>query len=510
MKTGLKPAAWAKIFGALALIALYACLIAPLYFNRAFVPDEDWFFSIARLRAPKIDQTGWMAFFLRQPNELGYGALYWMFYIAVVKMFPEPLLAMRGFAFGIMVLMPVLYLIYGMKQGKTVLWPVLLYLTFPMAWWTGKITGPENFSLIIAMAGLYLLRMARFAGKGVLGSWLLGLAAGIKLNIFPVFLFAVGFEIISSGFRLRRVFGQVFFFVAGFLTCTPLIFADPGYFIVNILVSGYPPNYSLAHLAHILWNQAWEWDAVFRGGFFNWGLAPVSAILFLALCRQVRLSGSAGFGFLLAVAVATLMCLTNGRFYGWYWFPVISLIPLISCHLTLPDQAARVLAGLIVITNLGFNAPLILKQYQVKQNHIEMMESRHEAQKEYRRVIRSIREDLTLVVEYTDVFLGLDHKVLLHRRYLPSPKLLRRGNAWLWLNNRRFMRLRQGQNALLIIEKNRFRLLPLCPITRLLSGEDNDKLDLRIWQGRFHTYVLVARSVKGAPERRVTYEDFRD
>ena len=60
-----------------------------------------------------------------------------------------------------------------------------------MCWWTGKLTGPETYSLAgLSTIGVTMLLLQRRHQTVFVAAVLLGLAIGIKLTVVPVLLFA--------------------------------------------------------------------------------------------------------------------------------------------------------------------------------------------------------------------------------------------------------------------------------------------------------------------------------
>ena len=97
---------------------------------------------------------------------------------------------------------------------------VLVYLALPMAWWTGKLIGPEIWTLFFGLVGLSLfLRESGGKGSRVLGACCIGFAVGIKLTAIPVFIYALGETVLAR--RWKRVFVLLAFVALGVLLAHP-------------------------------------------------------------------------------------------------------------------------------------------------------------------------------------------------------------------------------------------------------------------------------------------------
>ena len=181
------------------LLILYSLSLLIIYcITKAKVPDEIWFLNLVK----KLSFNNYKEVLFMQ-NYLGYGALYWIFLYTVKK-----IIWLRLIAWVCIVLAPVSVIFIQKKLFdfplKYILLSVILYLSFPCAWFTGKIIGPELYSNMLAIAGcvlalyVYTKKVRLSYILYLLAGILLGLSVGIKLYNITFCLF------ILSGIIIRN------------------------------------------------------------------------------------------------------------------------------------------------------------------------------------------------------------------------------------------------------------------------------------------------------------------
>ena len=156
------------------LLTLYAAtnLIIYLHYN-VMVFDEAWFICCFSYK--------------EFTNHLGYGYLYWLF-IGLIK----SKLFLRLVAFIAMMSIPIILRKFALSYNIAPNRIIVLWLTFPAAWWYGKLIAPELYCLSLAFYGLYLAITAKsFTNKKYCGLVLMGIASGIKITfiIIPLFYY---------------------------------------------------------------------------------------------------------------------------------------------------------------------------------------------------------------------------------------------------------------------------------------------------------------------------------
>jgi len=127
-----------------------------------------WFFRIgAEEIAPKIAKEGLLFMLVYQDNQKGYGAIYWIVQGICACYCSHPQIILRIITLLFCFLIPVLFVAVA-RQYKSYYteFSLMLWLVMPTAWWFGKVTGPEMFSLFFAMLAIYLALTPKWWGWG--------------------------------------------------------------------------------------------------------------------------------------------------------------------------------------------------------------------------------------------------------------------------------------------------------------------------------------------------------
>lgn len=121
----------------------------------ALVPDEIWFQEIVE----SLTDYSFLDL-IRVPNHLGYGSLYWITMAAL-----KSILAMRLFSWGCMLIIPICISIVLKKKfnrtWKSIFIAILLWVSCPMTWFTGKIIGPELYGNALGSIGVTIILMKK-------------------------------------------------------------------------------------------------------------------------------------------------------------------------------------------------------------------------------------------------------------------------------------------------------------------------------------------------------------
>lgn len=169
----------------------------------------------------------------------------------------------------------------------------------------------------------------------------------------------------------------------GFVLVNPFLIVAPAGFSGNLsAVSGSPFFYVsgvtdlLNHLKQILWDRQYEFDLVFRGGYFQWGfsLAAFAVVVYELIRRNTSRRVSAAFG--IATLLTGLMILANGRYLGWYWFPLIVFQVFL---LTQIKMSFRTIMA-VVLLNAVLNGIVIYHGIELKEELKQNVERRNELQ----------------------------------------------------------------------------------------------------------------------------------
>ncbi len=130
------------------LTVLYAGFMLYVCINTsALVPDERWFLGILNSEIT-LDKPSDV---LSVPNHLAYGAIYWI----VMKLLGT-FLRMRLLMFVMLLGVLLCVILTNVRLGQSargVFFSCLLYLSCPMAWFTGKIIGPEIMGMCLGSWG---------------------------------------------------------------------------------------------------------------------------------------------------------------------------------------------------------------------------------------------------------------------------------------------------------------------------------------------------------------------
>ena len=357
--------------GVVALVILYVAV--QLYFSQYYslVPDENWFLAEANLQARNNGQDTQRIIF-GQTNYLGYGALYWIAYILMVREIgpAEAFSILRAAVAVSIALLAVLLTLLVRDRGPAFqASAVLLWATMPIAWWSGKVTGPEIFSLLFLAGGCYLAFRPERTDRG--RGWhhlLLGISAGLKINALPV---ALGLLLWDrrrgAGKGQMALFGLLF--LAGFVATNPFILSHPGVYLIHLrsvsdplFSAGFTVQGLLGHLRTITWNFLYEWDLVFVGGYFQWGLSIGAWAVLWWMLRRQKVPAGMRAAFLLVSLLSAAMVILNKRYVGWYWFPLIVFQLFLVVRLPV---SARALVALAVL-NVLFNAQVVYHTVQIR------------------------------------------------------------------------------------------------------------------------------------------------
>lgn len=327
-------------FITVALLLFYSMLM--LYFclqTDAMVPDEAWFYGIA-------ESMGNYSFreYLRTPNELGYGSIYWITY-ALLK----SKILMRAFSWFCMILIPVCFIVILKnvlhRTWKNILIAIILFLSCPMAWFTGKIIGPELYGNALGAAGVTIFfcglqktkKLSWFLWLGG-GSVLLGISAGIKLYnlIFALFagLYAasedISYKDLCLNIKLKYIVlkGSILTVgcTVGFIIANPMILWDKEQFYRNMIpLNGTPSIESFIELFTL---KRIEWDLVNSGGLCHViiSIAGLAGIFILGLVY--RESRQLSVISLITFVVFMVLFSAKGGVYGWYYIPLLFILPL--------------------------------------------------------------------------------------------------------------------------------------------------------------------------------------
>lgn len=332
MRMPTHPLFWARAATA-GLLVFWLAGILRAFCSVCQGPDEISYFTFyARNFANESNERGWLWLLFGLDNRIGYGATYWAAYSAFFRLTPTPVACMRAVALVCWLGVPAAILGGGPRQWTwTRMAAAVLYLSTPMAWWTAKLSGPEYISVGLACWGL-LLSQARPAEviprRLIFGGLIVGLAAGIKLSTAPMLVFA-GVWCLCQPAPMRRTAWFSLGVAAGIVLSNPLLIYDTPRFFENITSISQSPRPALSRLRLVLTLYYWQWDGVYCSGWVKIAFSVWSSLWIAAALVVGRLSWREFVPLGVSAAAMIFLLLSNGIFFGWYWFAVIPLLPLL-------------------------------------------------------------------------------------------------------------------------------------------------------------------------------------
>ncbi|MEI8012482.1 MAG: glycosyltransferase family 87 protein [Candidatus Omnitrophota bacterium] len=317
------------------------CLQWKVYFSGAPVPDEVWFIRMAQDFAAHCRQEGWLSYIFSQQNDLGYGALYWIGSawaagLAGAERAGETLMLMRGAAFACCLLIPLLILVRGWVRGSACTLPALLvWFIFPAAWWSGKIVGPDMFSLGLGVAGVFTVtcRLTRSKRARVLflaGWLLLGVALGIKVTAIPFIVFAVVWNMTYDRRPLKAMLPAAVFLLLGFFAANPFAVCRWPDFLSHLKSVSAAAAPGFSRIRTVFFARDYAWDLVFIGSLTAWGLTLAGFAVYASWLVYIEVAWGVFLAFALMLLTMTAMLFVSGTCFGWYCFPVIAVLPFMA------------------------------------------------------------------------------------------------------------------------------------------------------------------------------------
>jgi hypothetical protein len=343
-------------FLAWALYSAYVFLHAD-----AVVPDELNFLNIAR-------GTNWRDFFVAAPP-FAYGSIFWVCLKLLGSAFPARVVVLAMF-----LLTPYL-IVRTIEAPRLKLAVLLLWLSFPIAWWTGKLIAPEIPCMFLVAVALHAFVRERL----LLCAIALGLAVGTKISALPALIFFIVQFAIQPGRPASAKLRAVPLLAAGFALA--LLFASPPIAaIVRELRNQSNPGtiMTLERVNDALLTTRWEWDSVFSGGAMQFSLMPFPFLLVALgiLARQPRIFAALA----LTIAAFVWINVRTQTYYGWYWitfFPILLYAVARTGDKDVPKWLTLGIVGAALI-NAAEHLPLIIDQASQKAEQIRVMGKRDE------------------------------------------------------------------------------------------------------------------------------------
>jgi hypothetical protein len=283
------------------LFILYASYQAYIFMHwRAMVPDEISFIGMAH----------GFNFFDRVAPPANYGSVYWL----TLKTLHHP--ALIRFFMGALFLTIPLLVVCNQKNYQLKLIGLLLYLSFPYAFWTGKLIGPEIPALWCMALSLSLLP-SKLSWSAIFA----GLSVGIKLTSLPFLIFYIPLAIIQNG-SIKNLTKFFLLVACGFLLANPI---NSDLYLTNIIRGNIGDSQSgvaaLTKINNVLFYYGITWDNVISLSFSQLISNPYLCLAY----GLILLVGAPLYGaiFLIFILATIITILSSPITYAWYFFPII-------------------------------------------------------------------------------------------------------------------------------------------------------------------------------------------
>lgn len=313
------------------LIAAYALFIFYAYAHiEAVSADESWFWNVSQ----GISWHHSIKNMLLTESYLGYGAFYWQTLKVLHSFF-----AVRMVWALLIVSVPFCIALTGLKvfdfSCRQLFFSLFLYFSCPLAWFTGKIIGPEVFGQALGCWGAFLIFFGYKKRKSLficIGAVLTGLATGVKLyNI--VFIIFPALYVLISEIKQKKT-KELALYALLCIPCFLVGFIHGGGYIMianpSLYKKSLPPTngFRMDYLQQVLFREYIEWDLVNSGGMDNTIISVLGCIgLFLVSLSKGKNKILACSAFA-SIVLLLLSCCFSARFLGWYLLPAIFIIPL--------------------------------------------------------------------------------------------------------------------------------------------------------------------------------------
>lgn len=356
------------------LLMVYAVFLLTVYsYTEALVPDEQWFWGMAE---NEIQWSSWEDV-LKTPNYLGYGSIYWILLKAVGD-FSGMRFLCAVFMIVSACLVPYTVRSFHQASDRQVFFSVVIYLSCPLVWFTGKVIGPEITGYALGIIGCCMGLLGYRKDKRriyVLSLFLLGISAGVKLNdiVLAVFLLVyISLDRIGRAGQWKQLFSRQNLILltgsggilGGIIIANPVMLYDWGSFQSRFELGAY----SLQNLQKVLSERRIEWDLVNAGGM-NQTIISMTALLMIFMLslwylqdRKLIIAGIVSI-----LLLITLCC--KDRFLGWYLMPMIYIVAV-----CVPDTNK-----MTVVALLHFSMMFMGIRYQItsKLDQIHMIKHRN-------------------------------------------------------------------------------------------------------------------------------------
>ncbi len=402
----------------LALI-FYAGTLARLYSLDSYAADEIAFFIWADIDS-QVHNSSLLDSLLHQPNLAGYGSVYWSAYRTSKYLFgQDAVLAMRGLALAAWLSIPLSSILIGNRFQRNLGWAVgMLWMSFPMAWWTGKVSGPEVFSISFTLMGVMCLLVhanrsddtgPRLYSWLLFGGWfLVGFGLGIKLTAIPVAVFALVISLCEPTLWSNRTnivirMSQIGVAIGiSFLLANPVLVFDRKRFIAELAALPAGRFESWNDVLQTLYHSTWSWDGVYSGGLVHWCMPATGMVILIAVAIWARWQNA------LAITISFLICwamiIKARSMLGWYWFaPIAVILPGMIWGIQNSGRGKRLVPvlGLFAVLNGFCQSSRIVEEVGEKLNQTAAIAELKSLQAEVDKICQA--GDFDFIIDYAEV-----------------------------------------------------------------------------------------------------------
>lgn len=360
-------------------LVVYAAIMFFIYIKyKSYVPDEIWFYAYLNMYHNYIMKGN----IFDIPNSLGYGQLYWIFYSIINNMLLIRIISIVCVFGTIYFIFKTTSLFYSGSNIKVVSsLVIMLYLTFPISWFTGKIIGPEIISTTFGAAACYFYFLSSKTEDRkfyLISIILLSMSCSIKLSNV-VFGVLIGCYIIinvieSSKDAVYQIGMGTFIFVTSFIIFNPFIITDFSQYKTNLTST--IGSFNLSYIESVLFQDVLTWDLIGTGGINYHVILVVFLVVIMLLFGIINLKKS--IPFIMTIIFIIISC-CKSPFFSWYLMPLIYIIPvLVSIGLsnveTLNFKYIGIVVAIIIINffcmfeNIYYNVNSKFDQFSIVDN----------------------------------------------------------------------------------------------------------------------------------------------
>ncbi len=220
----------------------------------------------------------------------------------------------------------------------------MLFLSCPFAWYTGKIIGPELYGNALGAIGATIILLQQNKNKRisisvyVLGGFFIGLSTGVKSYNLLFGLFAGLYEICNAftyekgevQIEIRTLFikgcTMLGGCIIGFMFANPIILFDMGVYQRN--ATSLDRYLSQNGLIELFTRSTIEWDLVQSGGICHCIISICGLIILFILSCIFEKNRKITIAVFVTFAALVAMFYGNDRILGWYFIPLLFILPL--------------------------------------------------------------------------------------------------------------------------------------------------------------------------------------